>query len=313
MKKDAVKLILIFIMVGLVFFIVFALQKRIEKKAVVKIEKEDQIVSSEESVQHVQDESKRRGKTGTENELKEEKAQVSSPKEGRGKVFRGAQDKAGHKAAGKQEFLKPEINLTTYDEKFDLKDKKDKSIKGKKDLVSLSIDKKSSMDKGASFSDKETSLEKPKMEIQPVGNISGIVVLEDSLFNEGVSVSLEKTVYYTYTDEKGCFSFQGIPVGTYTLVAKIEEYVPEKRENIVVSKSKTLNVPKIIVKPNFDIAYPKIIRTKPERNSKDVLIPNSFDIKGVDVNKHTGFCICLDFSKPMPPVAPVIIITLFIF
>ncbi|MFH1825438.1 MAG: Ig-like domain-containing protein [Candidatus Firestonebacteria bacterium] len=180
----------------------------------------------------------------------------------------------------KESFLKPKFEMATSDMKFDFK--KDLGIKSKS----------------------KTSLAGSKpdysVSIAQTGNISGTAVLQDSQFNEGICISLEKTVYSTYTDENGKYSFQFLQEGNYNLIASMSEYISEKKENITVSSSKDIKIPEIVLQPNFDMAYPKIIRVKPERNSKNVPVPNSFGVYGMEKEMgRTGFCLSLDFSKPM--------------
>jgi len=190
----------------------------------------------------------------------------------------------------KEDFLKPKFDMTTSDIKFSFKkssEVKTKDLKNFKGLKNLDV------------SSLTSSKSEYGVKMLPQGSISGTAVLQDSQFNEGICISLEKTGYSTYTDERGRYSLQFLPPGNYTLVASMPEYISEKRENITVSTGE-LKVAEIVLKPNFDVTYPKIIRVKPERNSKNVPVPNSSGISGIEKEiGRTGLCICLDFSKPM--------------
>ncbi|OGF47917.1 MAG: hypothetical protein A2452_09455 [Candidatus Firestonebacteria bacterium RIFOXYC2_FULL_39_67] len=136
--------------------------------------------------------------------------------------------------------------------------------------------------------------------VSETGSISGRALLEESYYHEGSTVIIrqDKVEIAVKTNEKGEFSFMMVPVGSYKLLAKAEEYYPVAKEGVKVEKNKNQKLGDIILKPDFDTAYPRITRSKPERGALDVQIPNTFGISELEAG-NTNMFMAFDFSKPM--------------
>ena len=154
-------------------------------------------------------------------------------------------------------------------------------------------------------------------DLKPVsgGNISGYVLLEGTAFHEGIFVTLKKdgVEYKVKTGEKGDYNFQSFPYGIYKMTVKAEDYLPFSQDGIVLEKNSNLKLPDILLKPDYDAIYPRLIRSKPERGAGTVEVPNTFGISGVEASK-TCLYLSFDFSKPMnkTSVEKALIITPFI-
>ena len=77
------------------------------------------------------------------------------------------------------------------------------------------------------------------------GSISGVAYLEGSSDHSGILITVEGTSYTAITNSEGNYFIQGIPVGTYNLVATRYGYEDVRVSNINVEANKTTSVPSI--------------------------------------------------------------------
>ena len=68
----------------------------------------------------------------------------------------------------------------------------------------------------------------------PTGSLSGQITLEGTANPEGIMVYLLGTNYVAMTDDQGNFTFTGVPVGTYALMATL---VPVKHVSVIIQRS----------------------------------------------------------------------------
>ena len=191
----------------------------------------------------------------------------------------------------KDELGKGKFNMDTKVDKKDFKDPNlGKGVYGKTDIKGGANEGSASDIKGG----------KINTAMAEAGSLSGRVLLEESFFHEGTTVILTRNSVEipAKTNEKGEFSFAMIPTGTYKLLAKAEEYYPVTKEGVSVGKNSNIKLGDIVLKPNFDVAYPRITRSKPERGAVDVQVPNNFGISGLEAG-NTNLFVVFDFSKPM--------------
>ncbi|GEM_PF-2106385 len=136
--------------------------------------------------------------------------------------------------------------------------------------------------------------------IRARGSVSGRALLEESFFHEGITVILQKSgdEFKIITGEKGEYSFLMFPAGIYKLLVMAEGHITFSLDRVVIGKNSNLKLANIVLKPDFDLETPRIIRTKPERETPEVMVPNTFGMSGVDPSK-TCLYLAFDFSIPM--------------
>ena len=228
-----------------------------------------------------------KAKTAEETSVEAETEQNSSENSSKSTNERGNIYLQGNK----EKFSKNEFNS---DNKIEKKEVKDPNI-GKTAFGKIEV-------KGGTVEGSAGDVKNNKINtsISDTGSISGRILLEESYYHEGTTVTLrqDKVELTAKTNEKGEYVFLMIPVGTYVLNAKADEYYPVYKEGVVLAKNAGLKTGDIVLKPNFDIAYPRITRGKPERGALDVQIPNAFDLSGLETG-NTNLFLVYDFSKPM--------------
>ncbi|MGK5091345.1 carboxypeptidase regulatory-like domain-containing protein [Deltaproteobacteria bacterium TL4] len=79
-----------------------------------------------------------------------------------------------------------------------------------------------------------TVIDLGELKLTPTGSISGTVLLESAANHEGTLIYLLGTAWSAYSDEQGGFTFQGVPVGTYSLKITHPQYASTTPQAIEV-------------------------------------------------------------------------------
>ena len=73
------------------------------------------------------------------------------------------------------------------------------------------------------------------LQLTPTGSLSGQITLEGTAVPEGIMVYLLGTNYVAMTDDQGNYTFTGVPVGTYALMATFDGFESQKQSSIEIN------------------------------------------------------------------------------
>ncbi|WP_225414663.1 carboxypeptidase regulatory-like domain-containing protein [Stigmatella hybrida] len=101
------------------------------------------------------------------------------------------------------------------------------------------------------------------------GGVAGVLQLEDASSPEGIAVTLASTGFSTLTGAQGQFSFEGVPTGTYTLVAQKDRFVTA-RHSVTVRANEQSSVTLTLPLSRGSVAG--VLHPDDDASAKDIIL-----------------------------------------
>ncbi len=123
--------------------------------------------------------------------------------------------------------------------------------------------------------------------VPPMGTILGFAFLKerDDVFPEpGIAIAIAGTSFFASTDASGLYRVDGIPAGTYSVLASMDGYLNTRVDGVVIGTDQIVELRDLVLESTVE--YPRVVSTQPADGERDVTITDTTDVVIV-------------FSKPM--------------